>query len=109
MANGLRPHRAHGERLRDRLERAARDINAVLLVLAIGLAALDATCFFLLEMADAVVAAGKTATHQTAFGQLPAAAIVAPGQPVAQAAIPPATAAGGHYVAAASVVRSGSR
>lgn len=99
MANGLRPRRAHGERLRDRLERAARDVNAVLLVLAIGLAALDATCFFVLEMADALADARRTATHQ----------IAARGHPLAPAAIPPAAASDGRYVAATSAVRSGSR
>jgi hypothetical protein len=37
-----------------RLDAAARDLNAILLVLAIGLAVLDFTCFFALEVRNAM-------------------------------------------------------
>jgi len=64
--------------LLDRLDAAARDLNAILLVLAIGLAVLDFTCFFALEVANAMPP------------RLPADAIAAT---PATAAIPPAQAA----------------
>lgn len=37
-----------------RLDRAAQDINAFLLVLALGLAALDFSCFMAIKLRDAV-------------------------------------------------------
>ena len=40
--------------LLDRLDAAARELNAILLVLAIGLAVLDFTCFFALEVRNAM-------------------------------------------------------
>ena len=42
------------QRLADRLDNAARDVNAVLLALAIGLAVLDFTVFFVFELRDAL-------------------------------------------------------
>ena len=42
------------ERLTGRLDRAARELNAFLLVLAIGLAVLDFTCFFAFKVRDAL-------------------------------------------------------
>lgn len=61
----------------NRLDAAAEDLNAVLLVLAIGLAVLDFTCFFAFEVSKAMPP------------RLPAEAAVAT---PATAAIPPAPA-----------------
>jgi hypothetical protein len=61
-----------------RLDAAAEDLNAALLVLAIGLAVLDLTCFFALEVRNAMPP------------RLPAEAAVAT---PATAAIPPVQAA----------------
>ncbi len=50
-----------------RLDRAAGDMNAFLLVLAIGLATLDLTCLWAFKMRDALPAmaqATATSTHQ---------------------------------------------
>ncbi len=49
------PLRPDGKRpLLARLDAATQDLNAMLLVLAIGLAVLDFTCFFALEVRDAI-------------------------------------------------------
>jgi hypothetical protein len=74
--NPARPERK--QPLMARLDAAAQDLNAVLLVLAIGLAILDFTCFFALEVTKAIPP------------RIPPAATVA--TPVT-AAIPPAQAA----------------
>jgi len=42
------------QRLVNRLDAATRDLNAVLLVLAIGLAVLDLTCFLAVEIRSAL-------------------------------------------------------
>ena len=48
-------HRPEKKRpLSARLDAAAKDLNAVLLVLAIGLAVLDVTCFFAFEVRNAM-------------------------------------------------------
>ena len=44
------------KRLLARLDRVAREMNAFLLVLALGLAALDLTCLWAFRMADALPA-----------------------------------------------------
>ena len=53
MRNRRQRDAPSASRLLARLDRAAHDINTTLLVLAIGLATLDATCFVLLEMRHA--------------------------------------------------------
>lgn len=62
-------------RLTERLDRAARDVNVVLLVVAIGLAVLDATCFC------AFLAGGALQSPAHASAQAPAstATAAAPG------------------------------
>ena len=56
----------------DRLERAAGEINTVLLVLAIGLAVLDFTCLFAIELRDAL----PVARHVSAEPSLAAKASI---------------------------------
>ena len=73
--------------LLDRLDAAARDLNAVLLVLAIGLAVLDFTCFFALEVRNAIPPRLST---ETIAGTPVTAAI-----PPAQAAAPGSSGKGG--------------
>ena len=65
--------------LLDRLDAAARDLNAVLLVLAIGLAVLDFTCFFALEVRNAIPPRLPT----EAIAATPATAAIPPAQAVA--------------------------
>ena len=47
------------KRLLARLDRVAREMNVFLLVLALGLAALDLTCLWALRMADALPAMAR--------------------------------------------------
>jgi hypothetical protein len=55
-----------------RLDRAAGDMNALLLVLAIGLAALDLTCLWAFKMRDVLPAMARaTATSTTAINKPP--------------------------------------
>ena len=55
-----------------RLDRAAGDVNAFLLVLAIGLATLDLTCLWAFKMRDALPAmARSTATSTMAINKPP--------------------------------------
>jgi len=49
-----------------RLDRAARDMNAFLLVLAIGLATLDLTCLWAFKMRDALPAMSHQSANATA-------------------------------------------
>lgn len=55
-----------------RMDRAAADVNAVLLVLAIGLAALDFSCFFAFKLRDALPppAAAANAVAATPYAGL---------------------------------------
>jgi hypothetical protein len=72
-----------------RLDRAAGDMNAFLLVLAIGLATLDLTCFWAFKMRDALPAMARATATSTA-------AVNKPGnQKPAQPANPAAPSAGG--------------
>jgi hypothetical protein len=48
------------KRLLARLDRVAREMNAFLLVLALGLAALDLTCLWAFRMADALPAMARS-------------------------------------------------
>ena len=50
-----------------RLEHTARDMNAFLLVLAIGLAALDLTCLWAFKLRDALPAVTHTSVSSTAI------------------------------------------
>jgi hypothetical protein len=55
------------------LDAIARDLNAVLLALAIGLAVLDGTCFFVLEMRlvlPATPTGGPAPAPPSSFGVL---------------------------------------
>lgn len=54
MDNPTRRRPDAKRRLINRLDSAAQDLNAVLLVLAIGLAVLDFTCFFAFEVRNAL-------------------------------------------------------
>jgi len=55
-----------------RLDRAAGDVNAFLLVLAIGLATLDLTCLWAFKMRDALPATAQaTATSTLAINKPP--------------------------------------
>jgi hypothetical protein len=61
MENRLPEKNPRQRRLAARLDRAARDMNAFLLVLAIGLATLDLTCLWAFKLRDALPAASRTA------------------------------------------------
>lgn len=64
-----------------RLDAAARDLNGILLVLAIGLAVLDFTCFFVLEVRNAVpprVGADAALIVPSATAAVPPAQATAP-------------------------------
>ena len=54
MENRMQQSQDKKRPLMNRLDEAARDLNAVLLVLAIGLAVLDFTCFFAFEIRNAL-------------------------------------------------------
>ena len=66
MQDPSKHKRREGIRLAARLDRAARDMNAVLFVLAIGLAALDASCFFAIKLRDAMPAVQRVDTAAAA-------------------------------------------
>jgi hypothetical protein len=66
----------------DRLDAAAEDLNAVLLVLAIGLAVLDFTCFFAFELRKAI----PPHIPPAATVAMPATAVIPPAQAMAPAA-----------------------
>lgn len=68
-----------GNRLMDRLEHAAKGVNAVLMVFAIGLALLDLTCLFAFEARSALpsparVSAGPPRVSHFAKPQKPSEA-----------------------------------
>ena len=64
---------ASAKRLIDRLDRAAHDMNAMLLVLAIGLAALDATCFFAFQARNALSEVNRVSADPSVAGSTMAA------------------------------------
>lgn len=72
----------------DRLDRAAGNMNAYLLVIAIGLAALDFTCFSIFQAQHALPPPGRsganTATTPTAAGQNDSFAAVKSSAPAAR-------------------------
>src|SRR5436853_7843948 len=55
------------KRLLARLDRIAREMNAFLLVLAIGLATLDLTCLWAFKLRDALPAMTRTSASSTAI------------------------------------------
>lgn len=64
---------ANPSRVRNRLMHAAGEVNAFLLVLAIGLAVLDFTCFCAFQVKDALPSAVRTrAEHSVLTYSLPA-------------------------------------
>ena len=72
-----------------RLDRIARELNAVLLVLAIGLAALDLTGFVTVTMRDAAPALARASIDPSeaarrAAAQGPSVAVLTPTKPAAQ-------------------------
>jgi hypothetical protein len=88
MDNRMPPGNDRKQGLITRLDAAARDLNAILLVLAIGLAVLDFTCFFALEVRNAVP---PRVGADAALMAPPATASIPP----AQGTAPPATGSGG--------------
>jgi len=82
MDNSTQRRPAVKRRLMDRLDAATQDLNAVLLVLAIGLAVLDFTCFFAFEVRKAIP---PRLPEATAVAR-PATAIIPPAQAMAPAA-----------------------
>jgi hypothetical protein len=60
MQNPLPGKDPRSRSLAARLDRAARDMNAFLLVLAIGLATLDLTCLWAFKLRDALPAMTRT-------------------------------------------------
>jgi len=65
MQNPLPGKDPRPRRLAARLERAAGDMNAFLLVLAIGLATLDLTCLWAFKLRDALPAMTQTSASST--------------------------------------------
>ena len=63
-----------------RLDRVAREMNAFLLVLALGLAALDLTCFWAFRVADALPAMARSNATGAVMPNKPA---VPPGRTMA--------------------------
>jgi hypothetical protein len=64
--------------LATRLDRAARDMNAFLLVVAIGLATLDLTCLWAFKLRDALPAFSHTAASSGTVVNKQTAARAAP-------------------------------
>lgn len=65
------PHRSGRTRgFVDRLDDAAHGVNAFLLVLAIGLATLDFTCFFAFQVRDALPSAARLASDPPTVSQI---------------------------------------
>ena len=89
MENQPSRHDASARRLIDRLDRIAREINAVLLVLAIGLAALDITGFVVVTLRDAAPAVARASVDPSAAARRavalgPSVAVLVPTKPGAQ-------------------------
>ena len=89
MENQSPRHDAGARRWADRLDRAAREMNAFLLVLAIGLATLDLTGFVAFTIRDAAPAVARgsvdpsdAARRAGALG--PSVAVLVPTKPGAQ-------------------------
>ena len=87
MQNQSPRNQGRAERLTARIDRATSDVNAFLLVLAVGLAVLDFTCFFAFKLENALPSPARVETNHSllakpaaAAGQQPMAAI-APTQP----------------------------
>jgi hypothetical protein len=73
----------------NRLDAAAQDLNAILLVLAIGLAVLDFTCFFAFEVRNAIpprIAADASLIATPATAAIPPAQAMAPAATATSAA-----------------------
>lgn len=86
MQNQLPDKNPRQRTLTARLDRAARDMNAFLLVLAIGLATLDLTCLWAFKMRDALP--GMTRSSASAAAGISKPAHVKPtpsGNPAAAA------------------------
>lgn len=66
MQNGLPQKDPHPRGLAARLDHAASNMNAFLLVLAIGLATLDLTCFWAFKMRDALPSMALATTSSAA-------------------------------------------
>lgn len=66
MQNRLPDKNPRPKGLAARLDRAAGDLNAFLLVLAIGLATLDLTCFWAFKMRDALPSMALTTSSSAA-------------------------------------------
>jgi len=79
----MQDHVQRKENIRPRwvgnLERAAGDLNAVLLALAIGLAALDLTCFCAFQVRDALPSPSRFGVQHSLVGHpaMPASHTVA--------------------------------
>lgn len=97
MENPTQPRPDRKRQLISRLDAAAKDLNAVLLVLAIGLAVLDFTCFFAMEVRNAMPPriAAEAAVATPATAAIPPAPAVAPAQAMAPATATPARRKGG--------------
>jgi hypothetical protein len=76
------PHgNTHAKGLIDRLDHAAQGVNAFLLILAIGLATLDFTCFCALQVKNALPSAARVSVAPPRLAQL-----AEPAKPIRQAA-----------------------
>jgi hypothetical protein len=82
MRNRWQSKETNKKGLAARLDRATRDVNAFLLAMAIGLAALDFTCYFAFKVSEAMPADG-----------FPAAEASIAAAPATAGAVPPASGA----------------
>jgi hypothetical protein len=78
MENRLPEKDPRPRSLAGRLDRAARDMNAFLLVLAIGLATLDLTCLWAFKMRDALPTAARSAAASAPAANKPSQSKPAP-------------------------------
>jgi hypothetical protein len=84
MRNGWQPRGSNKRGLLARLDRATRDLNAILLAVAIGLAALDFTCYFAFRLSEAMPAPRSAIAAEAPIAAAPATAAAA-AQPIAGA------------------------
>ena len=89
MRNEMPQQDGKAKGLLARLDRAAETMNAFLMVLAIGLAVLDFTCFWIIKIHDTLPTVTRIAASPAAAAQPPA-----PARDTAAAVKPPSRAAG---------------
>ena len=77
----IKSQQGAGKRRIEGFDRAIRELNAFLLVLAIGLAVLDATCFLAFRVRDSLPAANRVSAGSAAVVPSPRGQTLASVQP----------------------------